>query len=206
MKTRQIILTLPAVALLLLLGKPSAIAASCLALLLHEAGHYVVARKRGFVPEKFSLTPFGATMAFDSGLTGRDELAVTVAGPAVNLLFCPFLVALWWVFPALYSPTKTLLGANFFLAAYNLLPVVPFDGGRLLLALSSNKKRAFRFLKKSGIFIAVLFAGFGVVSLLYGYGVLPFLAAATVLYFSLFPPENEKYRLIFDQLNLLVFR
>ena len=202
MKKRLLPLALTLLLLLLPSKDLAAFFASIFALLLHETGHYVAARRRGFVPEGFSLTPFGATMSFDCGLSGADDLVVTLAGPVANLLFCPLLVALWWVCPALYAPTKALFYADFFLAAYNLLPVVPFDGGRLLLALSSDKKRTFRFLKKAGIIIAALFFVSGTVSVVFHRGTLPFLAAATVLYFTLFPPENEKYRLVFDQLAL----
>ena len=82
--------------------------------------------------EGLRLGPFGAVICAPgaSRLSYGRELAVTLAGPAVNLLAAPLLAAFarggddprWYLFA----------GAHAALGLYNLLPILPLDGGRAL--------------------------------------------------------------------------
>lgn len=173
------------------------------ALALHEGAHYFTARKRGFAPAGFSLSPFGATMSFDSGLCDADEFVVSLAGPAANLLLCPLLVTLWWFFPSTYSVTNELFRSSFALALFNLLPVYPFDGGRLLCCLTTDKVRMQKKQKAITIVTVSVLVVLGAVFTVFGKGTLFFFAAATVIWYGLFPSENDRYKLIFSQLGVL---
>lgn len=173
-----------------------------LALIMHEFSHYFVARRRGYILRRFTLSPFGATLSYDSGLTGADELAVTVAGPLSNLLLCPLIVASWWIFPSSYPFTLPLFKANFFLGLYNVLPIFPFDGGRIILSLVKNKKKAYAVLRIVGVVLSCFLFSLGVYLFLF-YKVFTVLVAAVCIFWNcLFPPVAEKYRLIFDQIGI----
>lgn len=171
---------------------------AAVALIVHELGHYFVALRRGFSPEKITLSPFGATMAYDDGLPEFDEFAVTVAGPAVNALFCLFLAALWWFFPSFYNFTKTIFTANFALAAFSLLPVFPFDGGRICLALTKNKLRTLKISRIIGFVLSAAAFITGVVMLCLGYGFTLIFSAIVILWSNVFDAPKEKYKLIFS--------
>lgn len=192
------------IALLLLLfaRKTNVLIGATLSLVLHEGAHLLAARARGFVPERFSLTPFGATLSFDSGLTSSDEFFVAVAGPAVNLLFCPLLVTLWWFFPSFYAFTSSLFRANFFLALFNLLPLYPFDGGRMLSSLSKAKVRMRKMQRGFGGGVGALLTASGVFAVFKGFGFTLLLAGCLLLWYALFPSENDRFRLVFDQMDL----
>lgn len=113
---------------------------------LHELGHSFTAMHYGINVRRILLMPIGGMAEFDSiPRQPARELLITLAGPAVN--FAIFGLLWWWVglpvgFPLQteFPPTATglaqlLLHANFVMGCFNLLPVFPMDGGRILRAL-----------------------------------------------------------------------
>jgi Zn-dependent protease len=113
--------------------------------LLHELGHSVIARGRGYPVRDIVLTPIGG-VAFLAKAPRRanDELAIAIAGPVVSLLLAigcwlgahPLLKA------GLTDPGNTLFligSINMTLVIFNLIPCFPMDGGRVYRALRSRK-------------------------------------------------------------------
>ena len=107
-----------------------------------------------------------------------QELIVALAGPAVNVL----IVAVLWLVFGVRLPEGAedpqhlvrasfwpkLLEVNLFLAAFNMLPAFPMDGGRVLRALLAMRlpySRATRMAASVGQFMAI---GFGLVGLTAG--------------------------------------
>jgi Zn-dependent protease len=111
--------------------------------ILHELGHALVARSRGMKIVDISLYPFGgmARMA-TAPRTTRDEIFMAAAGPAVSLL----LAAAFGV-PAFFTGNYTLgllARINLLLGAFNLLPALPMDGGRIFRAFLARKLGFYR--------------------------------------------------------------
>lgn len=118
--------------------------------LLHEFGHALVARRYGIETPTITLLPIGGVARLER-MPERpgQELAVAVAGPAVNLALAALLAA--WLVPAGRLPGfggfdglgeylgVRLFWANLFLAGFNLLPAFPMDGGRILRALLATR-------------------------------------------------------------------
>lgn len=103
-----------------------------LACLLHELGHVAAALAFGGRVDRLSLTAVGAELSFayPAPLSyGRDSL-VALAGPAVNLLAGGAALALDCYLPA---------ALNFGIGAFNLLPIQPLDGGRVLYNLLAEQ-------------------------------------------------------------------
>lgn len=102
-----------------------------LACALHELGHVAAASYFGGEVERLSLTVVGAELTFSYRVPlsyWRDSV-VALAGPLVNLISGGAAAALGWHIPAAVS-----LG----LGAFNLLPIHPMDGGRVLYDLISE--------------------------------------------------------------------
>lgn len=98
------------------------LAAACI----HEAGHWAALRLWGAEIRFVGISVLGAEMqVLPGGLSYGREMAAVLAGPAVNLL-CGGVLA------ACGAPWMTAAGAHFALAAFNLLPIRPLDGGRAL--------------------------------------------------------------------------
>lgn len=111
------------------------------AIALHELGHAVVARRFGIRTQDITLLPIGGIARMERmPEKPREEMLVAVAGPVVNMVLAALLVglaAIWPVRPAPAFFLEELARANYWLAAFNLLPVFPLDGGRILRAALS---------------------------------------------------------------------
>jgi len=118
--------------------------------ILHELGHSLTAKRFGVRVPRILLLPIGGMAEFDHiPSKPSEELLITVAGPAVNFVIALVLLPLvglpaGWPFDSEYPATFTgfgqlLLGWNLLMGTFNLLPVFPMDGGRILRALLATR-------------------------------------------------------------------
>ncbi|WP_026543590.1 MULTISPECIES: site-2 protease family protein [Arthrobacter] len=104
--------------------------------LIHELAHALSARRFGWPTTRIVLNLWGGHTQFENfaASPGRS-LIVALAGPAANLV----LALLGWGALQLVEPTgvanllaNILIWANFLVAAFNVLPGLPLDGGRIV--------------------------------------------------------------------------
>ena len=148
--------------------------------LLHECGHVFCAAKLGYECKQIKLMPYGAAAVCQiDGIKWRDEVALALAGPAVNACICVFLAGLWWFFPSTYAFTDTIMYASLAMLIVNLLPAYPLDGGRVAKCVLCHffKERTAKIVLRvtNIIFAALLIACF----FISGYNI-------TFLFFALF--------------------
>src|ERR671910_932442 len=105
-------------------------------LFLHELGHYIQLRREGVKPSGMVFIPFlGAAVGTRSlGGSALAEARVGLAGPILGSLAVAALLPIaaatdddFW---------RALAFTGFFLNLFNLLPVVPLDGGRAMAAMA----------------------------------------------------------------------
>jgi Zn-dependent protease len=119
----------------LIFGAPFAIG-FVLLLYVHEMGHYIQLRREGVQPGRMIFIPLlGAVISARSfGGSALAEARVGLAGPILGSLGA-LLVAIASVL--LHSQLLQVLAyTGFLLNLFNLLPVVPLDGGRAMAAMS----------------------------------------------------------------------
>lgn len=119
-------------------GEGELLLSAVVSLAVHEAAHLIAARNLGLSAARVTLYPFGAVMRLDALLSDRrGEWIVAAAGPLGSLTFA----ALLKLFEPLL-PTDAWIGrmadTNLVIAALNLLPAYPLDGGRIFRALLSR--------------------------------------------------------------------
>ena len=105
-------------------------------LFVHEGGHAVQMRREGVKPSWMLFIPFlGAAVGARSlGGNALAEARIGLAGPIVGSLGA---AAVWVAGHALHSDLLLALAfTGFFLNLINLIPVVPFDGGRAMAAMA----------------------------------------------------------------------
>jgi Zn-dependent protease len=106
-----------------------------LLLLVHEMGHVIQLRREGIEASAPMFIPFlgAAVMAKSLGDDATAEARVGLAGPILGTLGCLALLPLALAGDDFWS---ALVFTGLFLNLFNLLPVVPLDGGRAMAALS----------------------------------------------------------------------
>jgi Zn-dependent protease len=113
-----------------------------ISLLAHELGHAVTARREGMEIEGITLWLFGGVAKFKGMFPSAGaELRIALAGPAVSLVVGIACSLIAWAFalPTGIDGVFAWLGyINLFLLAFNLLPALPLDGGRVLRARGSE--------------------------------------------------------------------
>jgi Zn-dependent protease len=133
--------------------------------LLHEFGHAIVARRFGLNVEGITLSWMGGvTRITGEASTPGRELGVAGVGPAVSLILGG---ALWAGRElAVHAGAGNLAAAalgwlaviNVVLAAFNLIPAAPLDGGKVLHAavwsVTHNRWLATKVAARAGILLA----------------------------------------------------
>ncbi|NLG85389.1 MAG: hypothetical protein GX493_12465 [Firmicutes bacterium] len=153
----------------------------------HELAHLAAAMGFGYRPVALRLAPGGLLLALDGALMGDApaEATVAVAGPLHHLILL-FLAALVPGFKAALGPYWPFFcRANLSLAFYNLLPVFPLDGGRLLRAGLSCRQgplAATKTVRRLGVYVGLSFLFYASFLLAMGKGPLPFLGGLYLLY------------------------
>jgi Zn-dependent protease len=105
-------------------------------LLVHEMGHVIQLRREGIEASAPMFIPFmGAFVAAKSmGDDAGAEARVGLAGPVLGSIACLVPLAIWQATGNEFWQALAFVG--FFLNLFNLLPVLPLDGGRAMAALS----------------------------------------------------------------------
>lgn len=155
------------------------IPALMLSVLAHEMGHALVARRLGLVPVAIRLHGGGgeAVLEGDADRRAHDRL-ITLAGPLANLALAALGFALLWLMTPGPDPmpgqspfgrppplpdsvaeraVRWIAWANLILAAINLLPAFPLDGGLLahsLLEARWGARRATLWVARCGVVLA----------------------------------------------------
>ncbi len=138
------------------MGQGSGVLAALLALTLHELAHIFTAKAFRLPVPEVEITPFGgvAHMEDISQATPGQQFLVAAAGPLMSwicCLVCAGLLQLQWVS---IQQIEGFLRWNLLLLCFNLLPVLPLDGGRMLQAALTpfiGWQKAMRILAAAGI-------------------------------------------------------
>ena len=108
--------------------------------ILHELGHLVAGLFLGMKPEKIEIMPYGVAISFK--LTPKDynkkikcgnqlelkKILVAISGPLTNVII---MIIAFHISKDIFG-TLMVLYANLLLILFNLLPIYPLDGGRII--------------------------------------------------------------------------
>lgn len=125
--------------------------------LIHELGHLLAGLLVGMQAEKLELMPFGVAISFKikpeeynkkikkGNQLEIKKILVALAGPITNFIVIVIILNLnIELFKAL-----TIIYTNFLIVIFNLLPIYPLDGGRILkgiLHINIGKQKAEKYI------------------------------------------------------------
>ena len=111
-----------------------------LSVLIHEYAHILVASHYGVKISRLNLLPFGAMVEIESKwLPQSHRILILLAGPLANIFIAFIFSSLVWIAPSYYPIFQTIIIANLIPGILNLLPILPFDGGKIIEIISGNK-------------------------------------------------------------------
>lgn len=124
--------------------------------MIHEIGHLLAGLLLGMKPEKIEIKPFGFSISFKlttkeynkkirkANLLELKKIIVALAGPVTNALIISIVLNahgdLWQSLIIIYT--------NLLLILFNILPIYPLDGGRILkgiLHIYIGRKNAIKY-------------------------------------------------------------
>lgn len=173
---------------------------SLAAVLLHECAHAKVAKKLGYELNMIKLMPYGAALCGAENIEPKHEIAIAVAGPLFNLVFATAFAALWWLAPSSYMFTEAFCKCNLFVGAFNILPVYPLDGGRVLLALLSLKckrAKAYKIMRVISAVFGLLALSLFVLSVFYAPNICLLSVGIFMLVSAFIPDRRAQYTALF---------
>lgn len=171
---------------------------------IHELGHLSMGLALGMKPEKLELNPLGLSVSFKvepndynlkvkkANILEIKKIIVAIAGPLTNLII--ILIAKYIkinVFDYLM-----IIISNLILIIFNLIPIYPLDGGRILksiLHIIFGKKKALKFTNKISFIVIVILTISSSISILYFKNIAIFLAIGYL--WIIFLVENRKYKI-----------
>ena len=143
-----------------------------LSIVFHEFWHSYIARRSGLDMKGITLFLFGGVSEMgDEPPSPGAEFFLALAGPVSSVVLAALLLGLTALLggPAGSSPAvgvlRYLAWLNFILAAFNLLPAFPLDGGRVLRAILWG---TWKDLRRATRVAASIGAGLGVALMVFG--------------------------------------
>ncbi len=108
-------------------------------MLLHESGHIAAAGICGIRTDALNVSVLGFSAEIPISSCSKKELIfIYSAGPSLNLIIFIAVSMLGYILPCAQGYLELVSVSNLFMGLFNLLPVIPLDGGRLIYELLSG--------------------------------------------------------------------
>ena len=173
--------------------------------LIHELGHLAAGLLLGMRPEKIEIMPFGVSISFKIKVEEYNKkikkgntleikkILVAVAGPITNLI----LIIIFSNIKMDIFKSIMIIYTNFLIMIFNLLPIYPLDGGRILKGILhinfGMKKSEFYTNLISKIMVAIITAASSIL-ILYVHNIAIFLIDMYLWYLVIKEERIEKKR------------
>lgn len=159
--------------------------------ILHELGHVFAAKLLKIKVYEIELMPYGGVVRMEelSKFGGAAEATVSAAGPAASLC----LALIFGFFRDVSGVFDSIFRYNMILFSFNLLPIIPLDGGKIarnLLIFFMGYRQATKILVLGGRTAAFLLLGYNIYMLILGSKSAALIIAAIFIYIGTIKEEK----------------
>lgn len=171
---------------------------------IHELGHMMAGLILRLKPKSLNVMPFGISITFETyeykKLIEIKKILIATAGPLINLIICIIASVLH-----INAETKQLIiYSNILIVLFNLLPLYPLDGGRILkgiIRLKHEEIKSDKIVNKISNILIISLTGISSIGILYlkNLSILFILMYLWIIVIN----ENKKYNIKMKVYNTL---
>lgn len=177
------------------------ISAVFILIIFHEFGHYIASYIFNWNIDKITIYPFGGIITYDENIDKplKEEFIITILGPINQLIIYFIFVVLNKKYIISDTYLNIMSNYNISMLIFNLLPVIPLDGSKLL-NIFLNKILNYRLAYNILSFISFIFIVFFINKYKNNYSY--FIIISFLLYELFNYIKNRKYmfnRFIFEK-------
>ncbi|MGG1876245.1 M50 family metallopeptidase [Paenibacillus sp. 7541] len=142
---------------------------------IHELGHAFAAAALGCKVRSIQMLPFGgvAVIEENGGMTALKEITIALAGPLQNVIMIGLALLCKTLGLGEAAFLDYIIQGNMMIALFNLLPVLPLDGGKVLqaaISLVAPYHATLLWASRIGIVFSLIMVGYSLLPLLNGGG------------------------------------
>ena len=171
--------------------------------LIHEFGHLFAGLLMGMKPEKIELMPFGVSISFKinvkeynrkikkANILELKKIIVAIAGPLTNLL----IILITSKLKLEIIKEITIIYTNILIMMFNLLPIYPLDGGRILkgiLHINLGKTKSEKYINNISKITVIIITAISSILILYIQNIAVFIINLYLWYLII--KEDTKYK------------
>ncbi len=173
--------------------------------IIHELGHLIAGILLGMKPEKIEIKVFGVSISFDvkredynikikkGNLLEVKKIFVALAGPLTNVFI--MIIFISNIFDISYYDKILIIFSNMTLILFNILPIYPLDGGRILKGIFyilKGKYKAEEYIYHISYITLIILTAISSITLLYFKNIAIFIAI--IFLWGLQIKENTIYQ------------
>ncbi len=162
--------------------------------LIHELAHLVCGMLLGLKPKTLKIMPLGLCIEFKAELEDYSisikKIIIAIAGPLTNLIIAVILYCINNV------NVSNIIYCNLLIAIFNMLPVYPLDGGRILkdvLKINYGRKKSNEIMHVISNLVVILITAISSIAIYYYQNVA--ILFIIVYLWVLILKENREYKI-----------